>query len=274
MPRAKTVKFYRTFSKGLITEAGYLTYPEDASSDELNTILSRKGNRSRRLGIDYEEDAVLKSVPAEDKEATAEFVWSSVNNDPNMTILCQQIGAKIYFYRMNGEALSTNEMPFSVDLSAFRIPTANIGDFASEYCDFSAGSGFLFVAHRYMDPISVEYEPKTDTIITIPIVIQIRDFEGVYDGLPNDEEPVSLSAQHHYNLLNQGWVTPGTPAVDISTPSYPGATPGTSSGDGAFSGGEELGDTAYEGPVYYDPYTGESRVPHWKFQPLEGDPES
>ncbi len=267
MPRAKTVKFYRTFSKGLITEAGYLTYPEDASSDELNTILSRKGNRSRRLGVDYEENAVLQDFPLGEKEVTNDFVWSSVNNDPNVTFLCQQIGKRIYFYRMTGESISEGGIPYAVDLSGFKIPTVNLGEFEAEYCDMSSGSGFLFVAHRFMDPVSIEYDLKTDSIITIPIVIQIRDFEGVYDGLPNDEEPYNLTAQHHYNLLNQGWLTPGTRAVDISTPSYPGATPGTPAGDGSLGGGEEVSPDAYEGPAYYDPYTGETKNYGKYFEP-------
>jgi hypothetical protein len=46
------VKQYNTFVKGLVTEAGPLTYPENASLDEENFVLNRDGSRQRRLGMD------------------------------------------------------------------------------------------------------------------------------------------------------------------------------------------------------------------------------
>ncbi len=247
MGKAKTNKFYRTFVKGLITEAGYLTYPEDSSQDELNTILSRKGNRSRRLGIDYEDDFELNDLDVSDDVCVKEFVWASVNNDPNVTFTCVQVGDKVHFFRMNSEPLSTQKEAFSLDLLPYKIPSVATSEIATEFVDFSAGFGLLYIAHKWIDPVHVEYIPATNTIVTIPIVIQIRDFEGVYDGLANDDEPSTLSSQHHYNLLNQGWVTPGTRPVDISTPSYPGT--------GGDSGGE-AGGVVGGGGTYYDPYTG------------------
>lgn len=246
MGKAKTNKLYRTFTKGLITEAGHLTYPEDASTDELNTILSRKGNRSRRLGLDYQPGYELENLEITDDIAVNEFVWSSINNDPTVTFACVQVGSKVYFYDMNNDPLSTQLRSNVIDLSAYKIPTASSADFPKEYASFSGGLGFLFIAHRYMDPISVEFKPNSGNLEVIPIVIQIRDFEGVYDGLANDEEPRVLSPQHHYNLKNQGWVAPGTRSVDISTPSYP-AVPGSE-------------DTPLPGSVYYDPYTGQERM--------------
>ena len=48
-----TEKLYRSFVKGLITEASPLTFPENASIDEKNFVLNRDGSRSRRLGVDY-----------------------------------------------------------------------------------------------------------------------------------------------------------------------------------------------------------------------------
>jgi hypothetical protein len=263
MGKAKSNKLYRTFVKGLITEAGFLTYPEDSSQDELNTILSRKGNRSRRLGIDYEAGGDLNFLNASDDVCMKEFVWNSVNNDPNVTFLCLQVGSKVHFFRMNNEPLSTQKAAFVLDLAQYKIPMAPLGNFGTEFVDFSAGLGLLFIAHRYMDPVHVEYYPATDTIVAIPIVIQIRDFEGVYDGLANDEEPYNLSPQHHYNLLNQGWVTPGTRPVDISTPTYPGIPSGGSDVGGGGTGGVDgTGSGSGSGGGsgdYYDPYTGETR---------------
>lgn len=61
MAQQKGTKVYNTFVGGLVTEAGPLTFPENASADELNMEISRKGNRRRRLGIDYEPDYTQSS---------------------------------------------------------------------------------------------------------------------------------------------------------------------------------------------------------------------
>jgi hypothetical protein len=41
---------FNTFVKGIITEAGPLTYPDGASLDEANFVLNRDGSRQRRFG--------------------------------------------------------------------------------------------------------------------------------------------------------------------------------------------------------------------------------
>lgn len=255
MTRAKTNKFYRTFVKGLITEAGYLTYPEDASMAEMNTLLSRKGNRSRRLGLDYQEDYELVPVDISD-DYVNEYVWKSVNNDPLVNFACIQIGKKIHFFDMNDEPLSTQYKSFTVDLSAYKIPSAPMSSVGKKYASMAGGNGYLFVAHPDIDPVSIEYKPAQDQLVVVPIVIQVRDLEGVYDGLANDEEPKTLSPQHHYNLRNQGWVSPGSKSVDISTPTYPvdPATPPSTSAPTP---------TPTADGVYYDPYIGD-RVRYWK----------
>lgn len=247
MARAKQNKLYRTFTKGMITEAGYLTYPEDASIDELNVIISRKGNRTRRRGIDYQENYLLNDLGAGENVAVEEHSWISVNNDPTVSFLVMQIGTKIHFFDMNGEdPLSRSKKNFTLDLVNYKIATANINDLENIPVEFSSGFGLLFVAHPYIDPLSIEYLPESDSLEVIKIVIQIRDLEGVYDGLANDEEPYTLSAAHQYNLQNQGWLSPGTKTLtpeigDGSTSTPPATTPGAGS------------DTS----TYIDPYTGD-----------------
>ena len=58
MPQSLNQKVTNTFIKGLITEAGELTFPADASVDELNCLLERDGSRKRREGIDFEQSSV------------------------------------------------------------------------------------------------------------------------------------------------------------------------------------------------------------------------
>lgn len=249
MPRAKENKLYRTFTKGMITEAGYLTYPEDASVDELNVIISRKGNRTRRRGIDYQDEYVMNDVNATDDWVVAEHSWISVNNDSSISFACVQVGSIIHFFSMSEETpLSNSKLPFTIDLNSYKINTANLLDLQQTPVEFSSGFGLLFIAHPLIDPLSVEYKPTTNTLEVIRIVIQVRDLEGVYDGLANDEEPNQLSKEHMYNLQNQGWLPPGsktlTPGLGVDTST---TTTTTTSGTADSSG------------TYTDPYTGEER---------------
>lgn len=251
MPRAKTNKLYRTFAKGLITEASFLTYPEDASIDELNTVISRKGNRTRRVGIDYESDYALEDLDYAPTKLVNQFVWSSVNNDNTVSFLVVQVGTLLSFYRLEGgDASSAALQPFNIDLLTYKIPQISNSRVIDEFAQFSSGFGLLFVAHRFTEPFSVEYKPETDTIEVIRVVIQIRDFEGVYDGLAPDEEPTVLSYEHHYNLLNQGWIAPGSRVVIGTGGVGGGIITGPTGGSGDFGDGGG-------GSTVYDPYTGE-----------------
>lgn len=231
MSQAGSVKLYRTFVKGLITEAGYLTYPEDSSTDELNTIPTRKGNRTRRFGIDYESNYLLNPIVGTTLDRFTEFVWRSVNNISDLNFLCQQVGTKIYFFSLEADPISDSLRPFSIDLKAYADPAASVNQINENNVEFGAGKGFLFIAHPYMEPIIVSYDLVTNAITVVKVIVQIRDFEGLNDGLANDQEPLTLSKEHQYNLMNQGWAQPSTQAV-------PGGIVPTSS------------------PVYYNPYTG------------------
>lgn len=211
MARAKTNRLYRTFVKGLITEASPLTYPEDATISEDNCEIFRKGNRSRRLGVGYEsENARLSSysVPAASigQRATRTYRWESAAQKGNINFLVHRIGSALYFYDMAFDTLSAGLKPFSVDLSVFQAE--NSTNFASSEISMVGGKGYLFVVGSSINPFLVEYNPQTDTISTQRIYVQIRDFKGVDDGLANDEEPTTLSNAHKYNLMNQGWVDP------------------------------------------------------------------
>ncbi len=222
MPRAKTTKLYRTFVKGLITEASPLTYPENASIDEDNCIIYRKGNRSRRLGIDYEDSYSLSSytVTAADYDSNAviEYKWEAVANQAGISFLCQQIGTTLHFYDLSLTNVSAGLKSFSIDLTAFQAPAAT--NISSSPISMASGNGVLYVVGEQIEPFFVEYDKALDTITTTRVYIQIRDFKGVDDGLANDEEPTTLSVLHNYNLLNQGWFDPVNTGLSGGTLQY------------------------------------------------------
>jgi hypothetical protein len=62
MPQQFLLKPSVNFTKGLNTEAGELTFPEDSSIDELNMDAFRDGSRRRRLAVKLETGNVLCNV--------------------------------------------------------------------------------------------------------------------------------------------------------------------------------------------------------------------
>lgn len=242
MTRGKQDKLYRSFNKGLITEAGFLTYPEDASIDELNTVIYRKGNRTRRAGIDFEPDSVPQTFHpgVTVAEVTNEYVWKGPGDKGDLNFLCVQVGSMIYFFDMSAQPLSGGRKGFTVNLINYKLETASDEQVKMNRVHMASGKGFLFLAQNFIEPVSVTYDQNSDTITPIPVLIQIRDFDGVNDGYANDYEPSTLTKEHNYNLVNQGWLRPGSAS---DTPSTPGSDTGT--GGGVDGGGG-----------YYNPWTG------------------
>lgn len=204
MSNTKTNKLYRTFLKGLFTEASPLTFPPDTSYDEDNCWVYVAGNRSRRLGMDYEDNYSLSShfisyASAEDAPIV-EFMWRNVAKIDGLNFLVHQIGSKILFLDASSTPTSPNVKSFTIELDDYKTISGE------HPCQMSFGRGYLFITAENIDPLIVQYNKDSDTITVETINILIRDFDGIDDGLAVEEEPSSLSAAHHYNLKNQGWV--------------------------------------------------------------------
>lgn len=239
MARAKVNKLYRTFTKGLITEAGFLTYPEDASTDELNTILKRKGSRSRRMGMQYEPESEPYDMDTFDASSLIHsYHWHAVGNDATVNFLCVQIENEIHFFDTSSTPIMDGHKTFTIDLLDYKTADATDDEVKNSYAEMIGGKGFLFIAQEFIDPVVVEYDADEDDIIVNKIIIQMRDFDGLDDGLLNDIEPTELSKEHYYNLRNQGWVGPGLgpvgPEGEEEVPDPPPSTggPGGSGGGG------------------------------------------
>lgn len=212
MARGLTNKLYRNFTKGLITEASLLTYPENACIDLDNCILYRKGNLSRRLGIDFDEGSSNSphQIAQTDfvKNAYHNYKWEAVGNNITKNFLVSQVGPTLRFYDLSVIPLSSGLKGFTVNMLGFKAP--NVTDAQASLCEmaFAAGKGYLFVVGEKFEPVLIEYDEALDTVTVTRIFIQIRDFQGLNDGLANDQEPTTLSPEHNYNLLNQGWLSP------------------------------------------------------------------
>lgn len=220
MPRAIAIKPQFTFTRGLLTEASELNYPSDFFEDGDNIELDTKGDISRRLGLGAESNYVLSSTSLSEgiiaQYAIDGYVWRNVAGDGNRNFVVLQVGPTLYFYDLSTDPVSGNEKSFTVDLVAFASPSAT--NLAGSYVYYASGnSDKLFVTGSQIEPFYIEYDVDTDSISTSVVSVEIRDFSGVDDGLDIDEQLVTLSDLHKYNLKNQGWLPTTSSAADPIT---------------------------------------------------------
>jgi hypothetical protein len=205
----QVVKSYLNFTRGFFTESTPLNYPDGSCIDIDNIDISRTGRLTRRKGLAAEIGYTLQPTTpfvadVVHNQAIESNVWSAVNQNADLNFAVVQIANMVYFCDLSqNTAISSNLKPFTINLDNFKSPSVNnTGRYP--ICTAS-GNGYLFITSPVIEPFYITYNKTTDAITTNVIVRQIRDYDGVEDGLKVDENPTTLSIEHHYNLLNQGW---------------------------------------------------------------------
>ncbi len=205
MPITQSVQ--NAFTKGLLTEFSGLNFPEEAATDADNTLFSITGSVLRRQGFDYEANYTLNTIPRTNL-AINTYKWNNAGGDGNTQVVVQQTGSIIYFYKSSAATvvapLSSQILASTVDMSTF---VASGGTFdATVECQFSDGNGYLFVYHPSCDTVYCTF--NAGTITGNAIIVQTRDFAGIPEiGVADGYRPLTLSNEHKYNLLNQGWLS-------------------------------------------------------------------
>ena len=209
-------KIYRSFTKGLITEASPLTFPENASIDEQNFVLNRNGSRSRRLGLDYEGGYSLTSTgfsSAAIQTGKQSFhKWDMPGGDTTVAIGIIRILNKLWFIDLLTNAPRSNLLN-----GGSAITLSGLGD--AEIETATINNKLIIVSEDLTYPVLLSYNSTTDTVTQTTITVEVRDIWGVDDGLLVNHRPTTLSDEHKYNLRNQGWsptiqTTTGADAID------------------------------------------------------------
>lgn len=205
---------YITFVKGLNTEAGPLTFPENSTIEDVNCVLTLKGSHKRRYGIKQEIDGkpliIGDYILYDDFKdyALNTYTWKAPANIGAKTFLVVQVVDKLLFYDIsNNAALPLTNTSLVVDLSSLIVDEEQ---FKKTGCSFSSGKGYLFVCGRGLEPCYVSYNNNDNVVSLNKSDIQIRDTLGIDDGLENNLQPTELSDAHLYNLMNQGWLYSST----------------------------------------------------------------
>lgn len=211
MAQSLSQKTTNTFIKGLITEAGELTFPEGASVDELNCDLRRDGSRRRRLGVETETSAVYSSFTLSDTELVTTGKWQNVGGLADLEFLVFQKGANLYFYNKSTAPYSEQLYSDSISLATHEISS---GSASLHKCQFASINGTLIVSSEGINTVVVSFDNSANPKFTASaIAFKIRDFEWQGD-VTGYEAAATTSASRTYDTKNSGWVgTKGAAAL-------------------------------------------------------------
>ena len=200
MARSVGTSIENNFVNGLITEASGLNFPENAVTDTLNCTFDERGLVHRRLGFDLENSY---SPISQDINGcvVSEFLWESVEGNGDVTILVQQLGTKLHFFRVDGQGLISKNYLGVIDVMPYAFNSTEA--VRQTYFQFTVGYGKLFVVSRYTSPIYIAYGADTNSLAVTTINIETRDMAGIPEG-DNNRSGV-LTDVRRYNLRNQGW---------------------------------------------------------------------
>ena len=197
-----TQRVVNTFIKGLITEAGELTFPENASVDELNCDLNRDGTRRRRKAIIKENNFTESSFTVTDSTVLNFGEWKNVGNIAGKVYLVVQVGPSLYFYDKNALPFSAQTVGSSVSLLPYQASGGT--SVASAKCQFVSILGNLVVVSEGLKPIFINEETNGSFTVT-EITCRVRDFEWLGDKIEYSEEAASPSTKRIYDTMNSGW---------------------------------------------------------------------
>ncbi len=198
MARKNVSVEYNNFTKGFITEANPLTFPENASIDENNVNINIDGSRQRRFGMAWTDAAhtltQTQTLVASGK-ATSSFAWLSAGNDGTQNLAVYQHGLDLYFYNLE-DGDPTDVLQQTLTLSSSYASSTKVFQYTAAY-------GRLIIAAGKDNVVTLDYDGTTVTWTLYRL--QVRDIWGIEDGLEVDTRSTSLTKNHAYNLRNQGF---------------------------------------------------------------------
>ena len=223
MPRSKAHLEINNFTRGIITEASPLTFPENASLDEQNFELKKDGSRERRLGMDYEDNyethIATGAIPSKGDIAIRTFNWENAGGNPDQTVLVVQMGDLLFFYDNTQESVSPNLLSVEGG-DSYEVGSAS----NKQKMEFASVDGILVCVSGQADVYKFSLEGANVSADTGRL--KIRDVFGVEDTATVGSQsvdllsadylnyrPEDLTAEHAYNLSNQSWGTPKVPEL-------------------------------------------------------------
>lgn len=198
-------------TKGLITYATGLNFPENAVVASSNMVYEPYGLAHRRMPLDTEaggNTSVLSGAPI------VGYFWKDGTADGSFYFYILQTNNLLNIFKVD-PTLTTVSTDFFEQIDLNLYATFAIATWTE--CQFSSGNGYLFVVNQTMTPIALFYDASSGLLDVIESPIMVRDFDGEPEaGAFTNTRPGALTSNHNYNLINQGW-TDGTHGDDTTT---------------------------------------------------------
>lgn len=206
----KSVKAeFNTFVKGLITEAGPLNFPENASLAEENFELSRKGSRARRKGLTYEAGHFKYSITTKPSDFTSKtietFIWNNAGGISGNNLCVVQTDFLLDFFSTDKESISFNGY-----VGTLTLPVTLANSSGKPTYSMTSVDGRLIIAAGSYEVGVVDYDGSTFSYSSF--TIKTRDFWGV--GFASGDADIFYrhlelaNNDNLYNLYNQSWGVP------------------------------------------------------------------
>jgi len=209
MPISRGDKEYLLPVQGLNTEANLLHFPQEYTPGVINMEVDYSPMVVRpRKGVSVTDTPVLAETRATGDHdiGITSFLWEAVAGDSDLNFVVVQVGRYIYFLddsdltdadaATESKRLDVNDM-----LSGTTEGTLALAE--PSRLEFANVKGSLLICSPQIDPTVIQY--ISGAFEATALNLQVRDLLGIEDGLKVDERPTTLSDDHHYNLLNQGW---------------------------------------------------------------------
>lgn len=197
MPRSYQAVSVSAFTKGIITEASPLTFPDGAALDINNFNLNRDGSINRRLGLADQDSSISSTSTFTNKSALSNvFEWDGAGGIPDAQLLVVQDGTTARIFDRSDE-----------DVLGSPVGTVSLSVDPGTRVSFSSVDDYLVIATGGEVLIRTSYDGTDITSTTYRL--SIRDVFGVDDGLVSGQSvttrPIVADEKHTYNLRNQTW---------------------------------------------------------------------
>jgi hypothetical protein len=180
MPQSQGSAIYNSFVKGLITDSSNLNSDVNTIKEGVNFVLTRRGTLEKRLGLAIKSTFDVGHTPSFIK--TEEFVT---------------FDGKTWMY-------TYSPLEGRLQLLEANTKQSYYSSIIGSDVSFSFNDRFFVISKTWSDIKTLEWN-GTSWVNLGDVEVKVRDFEGVSDGLGNEERPSSLDDLHRYNLENQGW---------------------------------------------------------------------
>lgn len=209
-----SLMFSSPFLGGLNTELPGIVDSTDFTKEELNMLIRPDGARSRRPGVDYEENFKFSNELADttlQNLAINCIEWLDVNSPDESTTYDQipyivvQIGSTLTFFRNHGQPYSQDEAEFSLDLTQYKLDGRSNEDVATERCKFTVAYGCLFITSKAIKPIrlrSAMEDPEVPLVITYPYcTVSCSAFRGKHQRMGSCVKSELAYCEFYFNDL-------------------------------------------------------------------------